>query len=406
MASKLPPKNTGVKREKKAQRKKPAAQVQKLLYTLAGGRCQLCQTYLLESDDIGYYEFNRGEMAHIVGQSLDDASPRGNYPLAKNLRDEVDNLMLLCPTHHQVIDQAIAQGDFTVELLRRLKTERELHIKHVTGIPQDYRTCIVRLVGRIRENTVQITRSECNSATLFHSPSRFANFALDYHRQGVEMDITGLGEPEDNPVYYEMARRVIDQQLQLIRQGIEQNEIVHLSVFAFARIPILVYLGFKLGNKVGSTLFQRRRVDANHWHWLNEEIVQAFEWKLLRSSANKSKVAFILNVSGSIHEEELPDEVKDDHNIYVISPAGVDPGPDTVLTQQSLVEFRNCYRALLAHIETQHKPIERIHVFPAVPLSVAIACGSDLMPHAHPELVVYDRMPRNFKYALSINSIV
>lgn len=385
-------------------RKKISPNVKTLLYMRAGGRCQLCQTYLLESDDIGYYEFNRGEMAHVVGQSLNAASPRGDYPLSKELRDDIDNLMLLCATHHQTIDEAIARGDFTVELLRELKREREAHIKHVTGIPQSHKTCIIRLIGRIRGNTVQVTRSECNGATLFHTPSRFADFSLDFHRQGVEVDITPLGEPEDNPQYYSMAKMFVNQEIKLIRQGIERSEIEHLSIFAFARIPILIYLGFQLGNKVGSTIFQRRRVDAKHWHWIQEAPTQQFEWQLLKGTTDKKQVAVIINISGSIQIEELPEQIIEQFNIYVIRTKDVDPHPDAILTQDSLQEFRKCYRLFLAAIEVNHKLAPSIHLFPSVPLSVAIACGLDLMPHSQPELVIYDRMPKHFKAVLSVNS--
>lgn len=386
-----------------AQRKAISLKVKQLLYVRAGGRCQLCQDYLLESDELGYYEFNRGEMAHIVGQSLNTTSPRGDFPLAKELRDEVENLMLLCARDHQTIDKAIEDGHFTVELLRELKQEREAHIKHVTGIPQNHHTCIVRLVGRIRGNMVQITRPECNSATLHHHPARFANFALDYHQQGVEIDITMLGEPEENPAYYQTVKLFIDRQIQLVRQGIERSEIAHLSVFGFARIPALVYLGFQLGNKVGTTLFQRRRVDAKHWHWLREEPVQHFEWKLIRTSPQADRVALIVNVTGYIHQWELPDTIDETYNIFLLKPTNIDPHADTVLTVESLDQFRQAYRRLMAHLESKHKSVDQIHLFLAAPTAVAIACGLDLMPHTQPTLLVYDRMPREFTAVLSVN---
>ena len=388
---------------KEAQRKALSPRVKQLLYVRAGGRCQLCQDYLLESDELGYYEFNRGEMAHIVGQSLNATSPRGDFPLAKELRDEVENLMLLCARDHQTIDKAIEDGDFTVELLHELKQEREAHIKHVTGIPQNHHTCIVRLIGRIRGNMVQITRPECNSATLHHHPARFANFALDYHRQGVEIDITALGEPEENPAYYQTVKLLIDREIQLIRQGIERSEIAHLSVFGFARIPALVYLGFQLGNKVGATLFQRRRVDAKHWHWLREGPVQHFEWELIQASPQVERVALIVNVTGCIHRWELPAAIDETYNIFLLKPTDVDPHADTVLTVESLDQFRQAYRRLMAYLESKHKSTDQVHLFLAAPTAVVIACGLDLMPHTQPALLVYDRMPREFAAALSVN---
>lgn len=389
---------------KEAQRQKPSTKVQKLLYVRAGGRCQICNDYVLESTDLGFYPFNRGEMAHIVGQSLDDKSPRSNFPLAKELRDDIDNFLLLCATHHQTIDNAIAQGDFTVELLREIKRRQENHIYHVTGLPHSSQTCIVRLVGRIRGNTVQLTRAECNSATLHHTPSRFADFALDLHRQGTEIDLTHFGEPEEDvDLYYKNVRKRISEGLGLIRQGIEGRNIDHLSIFGFARIPVLIYLGFSLGNKVGATLFQRRRVDENHWHWLPEATIQHFEWQSVQQGSIPTHVAVIMNVSGSIHRQELPTHIDDTYTVFVIKTLGKAPNPDSVLSMASLEEFRRCYRNWLAHLETEHKFAPAIHLFPAIPPAVAVACGLDLMPHTQPALVVYDRMPREFIPAVTIN---
>lgn len=389
---------------KEAQRQKPSAQVQKLLYVRAGGRCQICNDYVLESTDLGFYPFNRGEMAHIVGQSLDDKSPRSNYPLAKELRDDIDNFLLLCASHHQTIDNALAQGDFTVELLRELKRRQENHIYHVTGLPHSSQTCIVRLVGRIRGNTVQLTRAECNSATLHHTPSRFADFALDLHRQGTEIDLTHFGEPEEDvDLYYKNVRKRIGEGLGLIRQGIEGGHIDHLSIFGFARIPVLTYLGFSLGNKVGATLFQRRRVDEKPWYWLPEAPVQHFEWQPLQPGSDPTHVAVIMNISGSIHRQELPAQIDDTYTIFLLKPADTVPNPDVVLSVASLEEFRKCYRSWLAHLEIEHKFAPAIHLFPVVPPAVAIACGLDLMPHTQPALVIYDRMPREFAPALTIN---
>ncbi|GAA4000843.1 hypothetical protein GCM10022408_10010 [Hymenobacter fastidiosus] len=385
-------------------RKKPTAKVQRQLYVQAGGQCQFCRTPVLETADSGYYAFNRGEMAHIVGQSLHSSSPRGNFPLPKAERDEVDNFMLLCSTHHTIIDNPAAQKDFPVELLREIKRKHEDHIHHVTGLPHSNHTCVVRLLGRIRGNTVQLTRPECNSATLQHNPPRFADFALDLYRQGTEIDLCHLGEPEeDSEFYYKSVRRQVDQGLALIRQGVEEGRIEHLSVFGFARIPVLIYLGFSLGNKVGSTLFQRRRVDDHHWHWLPDVPPQTFVWQLIQSGFDPTRVAVILNISGSIHRQELPAHIDETYTVFLIKPADCDPHPDSVLSVESLNEFRKCYRRWLAHLEVKHKFAPAIHLFPAVPPAVAVACGLDLMPHTQPALVIYDRMPHDFAAALTIN---
>ncbi|MBO3272022.1 SAVED domain-containing protein [Hymenobacter defluvii] len=387
------------------QRKKIKPKVEKQLYVRAGGRCHICNTYLLESTDIGYYQLNRGEMAHIVGQSQGPKSPRGNHSLAKELRDEVDNLLLLCADHHHTIDDVVARGDYTVEQLHEIKRRHEDRILHVTGLSaHSSNTTIVRMLGSIRGYTTHLTRAECNSATIWHNPSRFADFALDINRQGTEINLVPFDNPEgDVEFYYKNVRKCIDSGLKYIRQGIAERQIEHLSIFGFARIPALVYLGFSLGNKVGNTLFQRRRVDDKHWHWQVDAPTHSFEWQLIQAGNDSKRVAVILNVSGTIHPTELPEHIDDSYYVFLITVIGITPSPDVILSVESLDNFRLCYRQWLAHLENGHKLAPEIHCFSAIPCAIAIACGLDLMPNAHPALVVYDRMPRDFAIALTVN---
>lgn len=50
------------------------------LSVAAGGRCEYCNTYLLE-DDFSGYSVNLGERAHIVGATDAPRSPRGDADL-------------------------------------------------------------------------------------------------------------------------------------------------------------------------------------------------------------------------------------------------------------------------------------------------------------------------------------
>ena len=41
----------------------------------------------------------------------------------------------------------------------------------------------------------------------------------------------------------------------------------HISLFAAARIPLLVYLGSKLDDKIPIDLYQKHRGGNEDWHW-------------------------------------------------------------------------------------------------------------------------------------------
>src|SRR4051812_36954602 len=73
------------------------------VWVAAGGRCTMCNRYLLLDEHTGAPVFI-GQLAHIVGWTTTEGSPRGDYPLPVGDRNLPDNLMLLCYDQHKVID--------------------------------------------------------------------------------------------------------------------------------------------------------------------------------------------------------------------------------------------------------------------------------------------------------------
>jgi hypothetical protein len=393
----------------KAQRQTPTESVRLEIWTRAAGRCQLCNEWLLTSTKIGSYAYRRGEMAHIVGQSDDPRSPRTDSPLTSAQRESPDNFMLLCQADHDTIDHKLAVSHFTITKLHELKRKQEAHIQHVTGLPQNQTTCVVRLFGMIRNTTVQLSRQECNETTLRHASPRFAQFHLDHRNEGTEINLNHLSNPEDHSsphIYWSAAQTAINKGVDRAHDAIRDGEVTHLSLFSFARIPALVYFGFKLGNKLRCTLFERHRVPENEWYWQPEAATLQFEHQCRQTGTVSSGVALIVNVSGTIPLTDLPTEITPEFTIYELRPSGVAPVGGLVASQATLGAFRACYRQLLSHLEQEHKSVRQLHLFSTVPLSIGVAMGMDIMPDVHPELLVYDRTPNEFMLALTVNSSV
>jgi hypothetical protein len=95
----------------------------KILWSAAAGRCSFpdCSTPLISTTD--GVSAVIGEMAHICGDK------RGAARYAENqdeiMRDSHENLILLCPTHHTLIDKAENVASYTVSLLKKLKNDHE-----------------------------------------------------------------------------------------------------------------------------------------------------------------------------------------------------------------------------------------------------------------------------------------
>lgn len=95
----------------------------KLLWGKAAGRCSYCNEDLTRTYDTG--SIILGEMAHVIARS--ENGPRGSEIfLAADERDKYSNLILLCPTHHRMIDKA--PQNYSVPQILEWKDEHETRI--------------------------------------------------------------------------------------------------------------------------------------------------------------------------------------------------------------------------------------------------------------------------------------
>lgn len=95
---------------------------QKLLYAESGNSCAFpgCGEVLTRVDSLTGEAVNLGEAAHIV--AAERQGPRGREPIGEADRDRrAANRILLCPTHHTMIDRRPLI--YTVEVLRQMKSD-------------------------------------------------------------------------------------------------------------------------------------------------------------------------------------------------------------------------------------------------------------------------------------------
>jgi hypothetical protein len=78
----------------------------------------------------------------------------------------------VCDDEHDEIDKAKVRDLFPVELLRELKIAHEAHIRHVMSFGRDRGTTVVRMVGRLRGDAVQLDRPTAAAATRSVSSNR------------------------------------------------------------------------------------------------------------------------------------------------------------------------------------------------------------------------------------------
>ncbi len=81
------------------------------------------------------------------------------------------------------------------------------------------------------------------------------------------------------------------------------------------------------------------------------------------------------------------------------------PNNDFLKSRQQAQVFRKQLRPLMDRIKAQHGEKAVIHVFPAMPVALAVEFGRILMPKADLPLAIYDENKRSggFVHALDVN---
>src|SRR5262249_14452906 len=129
--------------------------------------------------------------------------------------------------------------------------------------------------------------------------------------QGVVIDLSDIPDDGDDGgmSFYQIATQLIAQKIApLYERGIDIEPIEHISVFAFAPIPLLVYLGNQINDKVTADLFQRHK-DTEDWSWKSSDSVVKYQFQQLQDGLDPSKIALVLSLSGIIAIETLPQEI-------------------------------------------------------------------------------------------------
>jgi hypothetical protein len=101
----------------------------KILWADAAGRCSFPECFLRLTADGNRASggYTLGEMAHIKGER--PGSNRYDPCQPEDDRNSDQNLILLCPTHHTLVDRPENEEEFPVERLQGFKASHEAEIE-------------------------------------------------------------------------------------------------------------------------------------------------------------------------------------------------------------------------------------------------------------------------------------
>lgn len=233
------------------------------LWLKSGGRCQFrgCNK-LLYRDDLTQQKMNRSYIAHIIADSPD--GPRGDAVLSPKLAKEFSNLMLLCDTHHRLIDDKSKEHEYFDKLLQEYKREHEERIEYLTGINEDSGTYLLFFIDNIGDRLPSINFDDARLSILPRYPAEPKPIEIDF-RNNPYRDYENDYFPNKQKEISRLIERYICQRTSSYR-------INHLSIFALASIPLLIHFGYKIGEAIPTDVYHHHR-DTCSWKWqlLNEE---------------------------------------------------------------------------------------------------------------------------------------
>jgi hypothetical protein len=371
-------------------RKIPRPQAE-LLWGASAARCNICNTSLIRDETTGV-EIKAGEKAHIVGVADAPRSPRGHHPLPVAERNLAANLILLCEKHHTEVDKRT--DVYTPEQLLELKRRFEERVFFLTGLGEDNETQVFRLNGAIHgTKTPDLTREQAREVVL-REEGRYPRYSLSASEHDASVDLRQLTN-EGEAAYWEEARRQIDQRVAHLEQLRAEGRAGHVSVFALARIPVLIALGDALGDAADVSVYHRR--NQGGWGWDSEAELPRFEL-IEHQLGDGDQVLLACSLSAPVRFDRAPADLAGQSR-YEIRPAGLAPGATLLDHPDALHAFAQAYRHFLSTVEAAHPGATAINLLPAIPGDAAIALGQIRTPAANPPMRVYDLNRESDAYA-------
>lgn len=355
------------------------------LWVVAGGRCEFdgCNQPLWY-DILTKKGCNSAYIAHIIAD--EPGGPRGDAVLSKQKCKDIDNLMLVCDTHHRMIDNRENVSTYTVEVLTHMKKVHEQRVEYLTSLKNKNLTHIVFYTPNTGSNILHINPEHAIDAVL---PEYYPA-----EKTPIELSCSNSAYTDDENKFWEYEREQLIKKYQnRVKSSIESGEIKHLSVFALAPQPLLIELGRQISDIQPAVIYQKHR-EPDTWKWLEEP--NAFDYLIEEPESIYPTVALNLSLSGKIDNGRITSVLGSNTSIWTITIEN--PNNDFIKNQTRISLFREKMRYVFNRIKAVHGQNSKLHIFPACPISISIEIGRVWMPKADLPMKLYDQNNKHNKF--------
>ena len=295
------------------------------------------------------------------------------------LADDPSNLILLCRNCHRKVDDS--PDEYPVSLIQKWKFRHENQVLKAASLTRGMELLpVIIRSAHIGSAPNPIHPDEAIEALVANGYS----CAID----PVEILLDNTVTPSNDPMYWNLQVTNIRNQLQMLRNlQRRQHSSTPLAVFPRAEMPMLMAIGHALGNKGQHEVFQFNRHKKN---WLFEDSLERPDFQVSFPSEVKSDsdIALTLELTAPIDESRVGAVIGEDIPIVRFS---VDkPSPNIVSHPEVIEEFGLRIQDCLSQIESSIKRSSTIHLFPAMPASLAFVFGTLIQPKASNNFSIFD----------------
>ncbi len=373
---------------KENKNKRPAipTKVANVLWARAAGRCEFegCNELLCEDWLTGKL-VNGSQVAHILPVAN---SARAKDGQVEQLKTDINNLMLICYKHHNLIDKSSPE-EYPEERLLEMKRKHEERIRKATAVHANKQT-LVLLYGANIKNDIPLLNYRLAQGAIF--PDYYVS-----EPSPVIIQMKGNIREKDHyfwEVEKDNLQRELDKRILPFWGG---DGFEHISLFALAPQPLLVYLGTVLNEKYPVRTFQKHRI-PDTWNWQKKET----EWKdnVINPKNLSNQPVIVFAVSGQDIIKRTIAYYKEEVSIWIYTLNT--PDMNVLQTEDQLFIFRNHVRSLLEDITTKTS-YDTIHVHMALPNACAIEFGRVWMPKVHKDLLLFESTKEGIVKTLKID---
>jgi hypothetical protein len=290
--------------------------------------------------------------------------------------------MLMCDVHHRLIDRENVDGH-PVERLWAMKKKHEGRIELLGSLMEEKRSHILMYGANVGEHFAPLSWERVVSAMI---PEWYPA-----EKPAIELSLKNSSFQDHEKMYWQIEREHLRRQFdQSVRPRLASGEVGHFSIFGMAPQPLLVEFGRLLSDIPAAEVYQLHR-EPPDWKW--QESPHDFNYIVNQPPSYAGVPVLNLSLSASIDDSRIRKVLGEGVSIWTVT---IDtPHNDFLQGIEQLRQFRQSLRRTMDEIKLAHGQEALLHLFPAVPVSVAIEIGRLWMPKADMAVRIYDQNKKN-----------